>query len=389
MLRLLSLLFFIFPLFAEEIPKRCSSSVNCKSCHSHIVKDWQRSWHAKSHASSNEYYRKTLEYVAQKRYKNVDIIQLECTACHSPRIGITKIDQSESLAHAFGMEDVNTELGQAIEAETLKEGINCIVCHKIEAIHSEKDTTLRGNNMLTWLKAGVIGGPYKDSASSFHKSTQQRFFNNPDKLCLVCHDNMKNSLGLTIADTGSEYRSIAKKKLCVDCHMSEKQDGYAALVPDTNGVKKKRKIRRHLFAGGHSKKSLRNALTVSTKEEGQKLFVTLHNPNPHAIPTGFGGREIIVEVKYKNGYSKMQSLTAHYKSRRGRPTIPHLAKKQDTSEHIKAMDKKVLEFITDKDTKPVEVMVWFKLVNDEIADILQLKEKQWQEKKLIVRQNIK
>lgn len=382
-MRFLWILLFVLPLTAQEIPDRCSSSVNCKSCHAHIVKDWQRSWHAKSHTDSNEYYRKTLEYIALKQYKSTQLIQLECAACHSPRIGITSIENIEPLAYAFDLEDVNTEVGAAIEAETLKEGINCIVCHKIEAIHAPMDTTLRGNNMLTWLKPGVIGGPYKDSHATFHQSQQQRFFNNPDKLCLVCHDNLTNSYGVAIGNTGEEYREVANKKQCVECHMGEKQKGFAALVPDANGEKKPREIRRHLFAGAHSNKLLKDALDVSTKIENNKLYVTLYNPNPHAVPTGFGGREIVVDVKFSNGYSKTKTLTGRYKNKKGRGTIPHLAVTQDLSEHIQANDSKTVVFEPFEETTPEEVTVSFRLVTEEIAVMLELTQPQWTQKRLI------
>ncbi len=383
---LLVLSFTLLSLFADEIPQRCSSSINCKSCHGHIVKDWERSWHAKSHVDKNEYYRKSLEFVAKRRYKGVNRVKFECAVCHNPRISLKKVSEFADIDYAFNTRNKDSELVKAVEQEALKEGINCIVCHKIDSIDDSQSKFKRGNTILTWLETGTIGGPFADSKSNFHKSKQQKFFNNPDKLCLVCHDNMRGYKDFIIADTGDEFRANKREEKCVDCHMSKKVKGYAALVKNAEGKKVKRLIRRHKFAGAHSEGMIKGALDVKLKADQNFLYVTITNPNPHSVPTGFGGRAIIIEVKSKiGGRENLQKkvLTTHYKSKRGRPTIPHMAVTQKSDVEFEPYKARTFKFKRIKMSQEAVVRVSFQLVNDEIAEILDLKEKRWRQKRLI------
>ena len=393
MLRFFILILFVIPLFGQSgIPKRCSSSVNCKSCHGHQVKDWSKSWHARSHYEKNEYFHNMIDYISKKSYKSKDRIKVACARCHNPRIGIKKVDKYEDIGHAFDLENKNSELAKAIDSEILKEGINCIVCHKIASIENSQDKSKRGNDILTWLKPGTIGGPFNDAKSSFHKTKQQKFFNNPDKLCLVCHENIINKNGLFVANTGEEFRSVKKaKKKCVDCHMGEKENGFAAMVKNSDGVKMPRMVRRHRFIGAHSKKIIRQALDISLKATSAQIKVRIDNPNPHNIPTGFGGREIIVRAVFDYGHGQKEQAEKHFTSeyygKKDRPTVPFLAKKQKTFS-IPAYGHMNVTFKRPKGVKEVTVTLSFRLVNDTLVTMLKLKDKLWSQEEIIQQRSL-
>ena len=63
-------IFLILSLKASEVvelkDKRYKNSSNCKACHLHLVKDWENSWHAKSHYKNDEYFQKSIDYIARK-----------------------------------------------------------------------------------------------------------------------------------------------------------------------------------------------------------------------------------------------------------------------------------------------------------------------------------
>lgn len=387
MLRVLLLFLFAQFLFADMIPKRCSSSVNCKSCHGHIVRDWSKSWHARSHYEKNEYFHNMIDYISKKSYKSKSRIKVTCARCHNPRIGIKKVDEFEDIGHAFDLKNSDSTLEKAVNSEVLKEGINCIVCHKIASIKSSSDKTKRGNDILTWLQPGMIGGPFDDAKSSFHKTKQQTFFNNPDKLCLVCHENIINASGLMIARTGEEFRAAkGAKKKCVDCHMGVKKEGFAALVKNSEGIKKSRMVRRHRFIGAHSNKMLREALDISLKADKKSINVTIKNPNPHNVPTGFGGREVIVTLLYDFGNGKTKQVerrfTSQYWNKRSRLTVPFLAQKQKLFS-IPAYGTKKVRFKRPNGLKSLTATLSYRLVNKTIGDILKLKQKRWSKEEVI------
>ncbi|KIM11288.1 MAG: hypothetical protein KU37_06515 [Sulfuricurvum sp. PC08-66] len=351
-------------------------SKNCVSCHAHIVEDWKASWHAKSHIEHNEYYRKSLEYVAKKRYKSVEAMAIECAACHNPRIGLKEVGVYDDIAYALGG-GVNEKLSDAVDGTIIKEGINCIVCHKIDSIAHQESQGKRGNHLLTWLEDGVLGGPFGDSKVAYHKSKQQSFFANPDKLCLVCHDNLQSSEGLTIAQTGAEYGAVEHKKMCVDCHMGPKEAGLASLVPDANGKKNARMVRRHRFVGPHDAQFVRESLDVSVGYDANAVWVKLANPNPHNVPTGYSSREIRIVLEGE-GVMLQKSLTRRYTTKKNRPTIGHLALQASEDSSIAPNTARTFRFARPKGVKKLDIRVEYWLVNAEVRELLALEEPIWQ-----------
>lgn len=377
---------------AVHIGDKFKDSGKCKSCHSHIVQQWDDSWHAKSHYDSDEYFRKTVDYVARKdNRKSLNTIKIECAACHNPRISVTSTSAEYEAIAALNL-DKDTTASKALKSDTISEGINCVVCHNIDTIHDQLPDTKRGIHRVSWMKSGTMSGPYSDASSPYHKVVQRDFMDsNPNQLCFVCHANDTSTEGHRFSDMQSEFKN--NEKTCVECHMGPRKEGVAATLRDANGKAHKRLIRKHGFEGAHTEQMWQGALKVEARKNASSLSVTLNNPQPHALPSGFGSREILIEAQYTKGAqiikTEVVSLTSRYLSKRGKPTIPHLADKTVQNVSIPAYGSKTFSIPVATGADQVAIIVSYRLVNDEVREILDLKDPMWSKKMVIKKLNLK
>lgn len=376
----------LFAAEVVEVADKYKDSGKCKACHSPIVKQWDNSWHAKSHYGNDEYFQKTIDYVARKSSgKSLNTIKIECATCHNPRISVTSTSAEYEAIAALHL-DKDTAASKAIKSDAIVEGINCVVCHNIDQIHDELPADKRGMNRVTWMKSGIMTGPFADAKSPYHKVEQRSFMDtNPNQLCFVCHANDTSEEGHRFIDMQSEFKNNGKA--CVDCHMGPRKDGVASTLPIDNGKARKRPVREHGFIGGHVESMWQNALGVEARKNGAMLEVILNNPQPHALPSGFGSREILIEAQYMSGgkviKSEALSLTAHYLSKRGKPTVPHLAAKTTQAISIPAQGSKAFSLVIPAGAQSVNIVVSYRLVNDEIREMLELKDPIWSKKMVI------
>jgi nitrate/TMAO reductase-like tetraheme cytochrome c subunit len=380
---------FAFGGEAVKVEEKFQNSQKCKACHMPIVQDWEKSWHAKSHYNNDEYFKESINYVQRKTRKSLDSVKIYCASCHNPRISITSTDLNYEIADAMGLSD-NSKIKKALADDVLNEGINCIVCHNIDKIHDDKDKTKRGIHRIEWMPSGVMSGPYDDAKSPYHKVEYRDFMDKKsDKLCFVCHANDSSVSGIMFINMQEEYKQTDKK--CVDCHMGEAQIGLASTFKIA-GESKEREVRKHTFYGGHKKEILRDSLEIESIKKGKDIYVSINNPNPHNIPSGFGSREVIVELNYKKGIKIIEkqniSITSKYTRRNGKPTIPHLAQKIVKNDFIPAHGNKTFKIKRIGSATSLEVKLFYRLVNDEVMGILKLKDKIWSEKSYIASKEI-
>lgn len=377
---------------AVKVGDKFKDSGKCKACHSHIVKQWENSWHAKSHYGNDEYFQKTIDYVARKdNRKSLNTIKIECATCHNPRIAVSTTNAEYEAIASLNL-DQDSAATKALQSDTISEGINCVVCHNIDQIHDDLPDSKRGINRVTWMKSGTMTGPYADAKSPYHKVEQRSFMdNNPNQLCFVCHANDTSSEGHRFTNMQSEF--IGNGKQCVDCHMGTRKSGIASTLPGAGGQATKRLIREHGFVGAHTEQMWQGVLKVDARKSGANLSVTLSNPQPHALPSGFGSREIVIDAQYYSGNKALKSeslsLTSHYLNKRGKPTIPHLADKTVQNISIPALGSKTFTIPMVVGADQVTVVVSYRLVNDEIREMLDLKEAIWSKKILIKKLNLK
>lgn len=382
----------LFGTQAVQIGDKFKDSTKCKACHSPIVKQWEQSWHAKSHYDSDEYFQKTIDYVARKdNRKSLNTIKIECATCHNPRISVTSTNAEDEALASVGF-DKNTAASKALKSDGISEGINCVVCHNIDQIHDELPENKRGINRVTWMKSGTMTGPYDDAKSPYHKVEQRDFMDtNPNLLCFVCHANDKSSEGHRFTNMQADFKNGGK--LCVDCHMGARTQGTAATLRLSNGQAHTRMVRNHGFIGAHTETMWQDALGVNVKKIKQTVEVTLNNPQPHALPSGFGSREILIEAQYVSAgkilKTEVLSLTSKYLSKRDKPTIPHLAVKTISSISIPALSSKTFSLPMPTGAESVNIVVSYRLVNDEVRELLELKDPIWSKKMVIKKLNLK
>ncbi|MDX1296127.1 MAG: multiheme c-type cytochrome, partial [Sulfurimonadaceae bacterium] len=203
---------------APELNSKYHDSSNCKACHQKIVSEWRESYHAKSHYNSNEYLRKSMDYVGRKDRRSANAIKIECATCHNPRIAITETGMDYEIQAAMQLDNLS-EVNKALESDELSEGINCLVCHNVDKIHNDLDSSKRGVHRISWNPVGTMSGPFADAKSPYHKTQYRDFFGkDPKNLCFVCHANDRSTQGLVFANTQKEYKDVDKQ--CADCHMS-------------------------------------------------------------------------------------------------------------------------------------------------------------------------
>jgi len=391
---LLALLLNVTTLFGAAkvvaVNKSFQKSDNCKSCHLRIVTEWKESWHSKSHYNKDEYFRKSLDYVARKSRKSVNSVKVKCATCHNPRISVTSTDADYEISAIMGL-DKDSAVDKAVHDNAISEGINCIVCHNIDEIHDDLPASQRGINRISWTKSGTMTGPFSDAKSPYHKTVHHEFMDkNPNKLCFVCHANDRSVKGLVFINMQDEYKDGSKR--CVDCHMGQKRKDYASTYKMYNGKAKIRDVRHHGFAGAHTDVMWVNALKLSLKEKANDIMIEIKNPQPHNIPSGFGSREVLVKVTYRKGpkvlKTKNISLTTHYTRKRSRVTIAHLAIKASKDMSIPAHGKRVLKVEKLAGATSVEVELNYVLVNEEVRNLLKLKEKKWSHKSYITKESL-
>ena len=367
---------------APELTEKYRDSHKCMPCHTRIHSEWESSYHAKSHYDNNEYLRASMDYVSRKARKSLNAVKVECATCHNPRVGVTETGMDYEIQAVMDLDELS-EVNEALESDAIAEGINCLVCHNVDKINDHLDETKRGIDRISWNPVGVMSGPFEGAESPYHKTQYRDFLGkDPKKLCFVCHANDRSVEGFVFTDMQTEYSETDKQ--CADCHMSPKKEGYASNYGIQDGKPKKRMVREHSFAGAHTEWLWRGALAIDVAQTGKELAVTLVNNNPHNIPSGFGARELIIDVTYMSGSKAMKqksmSLTRHYTSKRGKPTIPHLAVKATVDLSVPANGKRTVTFPMVKGAGAVTVTLSYRLVNDEVRGILKLKEPIWSKK---------
>lgn len=363
----------------EQIVEKYAQSKYCKGCHPEQVKDWQSTWHSKSHYSKNTLYKKTLEYMSKKLYKDVEQLSVECAKCHNPRISVQKVNKSFVLAKAFGVKNKDVEaVHDALNTSYLKEGINCIVCHNTDKINHTTDLYKRGFDAVEWGPNHIMVGPFDSNRTNFHKSERRSHFNyDVNRLCFVCHFGGENNQKVPTYTTGKEYLEANTTQKCADCHMSKRRTGVIAPHVTKEGVPTlQRELRSHLFAGVRNSDIAKNAIALEITQLYDSLEVTLINQTPHTVPTGFGGRALEVKIDIYNGekivMSEVKVLDVTYVDAQGNITIPYLSTNISQDLRLKVNEKRVIPVPLPAKSTAVEVTVNYKLINETLKQMLQI-----------------
>ncbi len=269
----------------------------CGSCHKKIYSEWRTTIH--SRAWTDPYFQADLKF---------DSNQFICRLCHTP------LDR-QLPSIIVGYHDKNKwqpilKPNPKFDRALQHEGITCAVCH------------LRKGKIL-----GVLGDT--DAPHPVRK------LDNPNRVCMRCHLVKSESFGVyvrfppcgTVAEIlSSKNRGTSQRSVpagvrgstgemtvsdiaslrCVNCHMPLVR---RALVEGG----RIRKVRRHLWRGGHDPQMVRKALTIrfsrDADSDGRFAFtlMLLNSGASHYVPTGTPDRHFSVKFSAFDETGKLLS----------------------------------------------------------------------------------
>ena len=258
------------PIQIKNIPKGIESlsSKGCAACHQEIYEEWAASMHAKAYIDPlfQAYWRKD---------NNIWI----CLNCHTPLQ-----NQQDFIITGFEKGDIKkpiTQKNEDFSHELREEGITCATCH---------------------VRDGVILGPY-GNIDAPHPTKYDPMFKST-AICDRCHQVPSGKTMLYIANpcnTSEEFHGgpyASKGYVCQTCHMPEVERPAATDSPI-------KKVRQHLWRGGHNPDMVKRALMVSLdkKINNGRIDLILKIKNSwagHKVPTGDPDRYITIHFDVIN-----------------------------------------------------------------------------------------
>ena len=383
---LLLILVSIGAFSGEVLDKKWESSANCYPCHTEIVKAWRTSRHAHSHFDKNDLFKKSLLYITKKKPTLIlDEMKMKCAQCHNPRIVKSTLNDDDKVSMLLGHKSTQKAYKDMLESTNMKDGINCLVCHNVKQIHLDKNKGSQGMHTVIFGTQGTMYGPFHDATSLYHKSEHKEHFDGdkPD-LCFSCHYSATNEHGLEIYSTGREYdATIAKNNHttqgCKTCHMSQRKKGVASNYAQGDKKPKERMVRVHRFASVDNSDIVAKYVKLESKVIEQHLHLQLTNNTPHKIPSGYGLREIVIQVKYFDKSNNLimfdkQTLRAQWGDDEGRPTIPHLATSILKDTRLEGKSAHTYRFKIPNDAQYALYELDYKLIGSDMAKIIGIRD---------------
>lgn len=373
-------------LFAQgPVPKSFADAKQCLSCHIEQAKDWETTWHSRSHYDSNPLYSSIVDYISKVSYQSIDATLVTCAQCHNPKMSIKDIDDeySYAMARAFDIETSQVkEIKASVGDTNIKTGISCVICHAVDKIHESKDMKTRGYEAVEWIRNSTIVGPYGgDGRAVFHSSEKRDHFVTSDKLCMVCHYGGENKFNIKLYATGEEYDLVKpiQGHGCADCHMPLDKKGVISPQITKDGINPPiRDIRSHLFAGARNSDILKTTFSLDAKSENDRLVINVKNLTPHKAPTGFSGRSIELKIDFLNGSNvidtKIVKFEATYQNRRGEETLAYVANKIKSDTRIKPYEQKKISITKPSGATNANIEINYRLVSEEILKLINLKD---------------
>ena len=235
-------------------------ALRCSECHGPIHADWSGSGHARSDTSPL--------YLAMRQHTP----PAACDPCHAPLRSLT-------------------EPGDPVAAE----GITCDVCHTLR----EVDLTGPRARLDFGLADNLRRGTLCDAQHHyFHKTMCSPLFRE-SQLCAGCHRwSLRPPVGrlipvLTEYDEWSASPAAAAGTSCQGCHMPKREDEVAT------GWKRTALIGDHGMMNAGTMRRGAAAVRLLAEERHGALHaevILTNRGNGHRLPTGFPGRQLVLEV---------------------------------------------------------------------------------------------
>lgn len=315
---------FELPINIGELPEGLESisAESCGRCHVEIYREWSTSMHAK--AWVDPYFQVDNEFDG-----NMQI----CLNCHTPLK-----DQQENLVLGFrdrSKFDPILKINADFDASLRDEGVTCAVCH---------------------IRNGTILGPYGSDAAP-HPVKRDETISDGHTLCRRCHmvmgERWDTFYRFPPCGTYDETKEAGREPECMKCHMPAIKRSIV-----TGG--ETRKVRKHLWLGGHNPGMVKKGLTINLdfKEHSDgkvEYILSLFNSGSnHRIPTGTPDRHLTVTFRLLNENMKTIKEKS-YKLKRTIMWRPFIVDLWDT--RLKAGEKRLFSFTVKRQAKPVFIGV--------------------------------
>jgi len=322
-----------------------TNSTKCKSCHNEIFNQWADSNH-KNLVDSNPYYM-VMEGIAAE--VEGEDFRKWCMGCHNPSAlttGLTKT--SHPMTNGNFLSNTLYEKGAKTLIENfekhgnsrLEEGVSCLTCHRITDAKSTGNAsyTLDLNNQKKYpfedSDAGIsqyLGEKFINAKPEVHKQSYSNKLYKKSEYCASCHDETSPTTGKKIVATYQEWKKSpynnptdkSKNKTCIDCHMTNLENGEFSPLKGTStlGGKVKKDVKVHYFAGSNHflsglKSKKHEDQTLQLLRTSAKLDVTIKNNQVHVgvknvgaghhLPTGVADfRELWLDITVKDANGKI------------------------------------------------------------------------------------
>jgi hypothetical protein len=265
---------------AKAEPVYTHPARRCSECHESYHEEWSTSAHARS--GSSEAYAKIRGETDGKG----------CDSCHRP------------LANVLGDRDSRA-----------REGVSCDVCHGITHVEPARPAAKWSLD----LKTGVRYGPLCDAKDHYFHRMGCSPLHEKSEVCAACH-----SLAWT-ATTGatipvlSEYEEwkaspfAAQDMSCQVCHMPSREAEVAKGAGTRDGVSS------HAFLSD-TLDLRRDALVLQVQAEASgedrvRLALQLSNRAGHSLPSGFPGRQVVIQARALNAAGEVTGSAEHVLAR--------------------------------------------------------------------------
>ncbi|MFT5431097.1 MAG: hypothetical protein ACI9OJ_001776 [Myxococcota bacterium] len=305
--------------------------------------------HARAHPSADPIYAAILEL---RKTREGAAIETACAGCHSPRAA------------------------PGIAATT---GVTCAACHNVAAVHAGKV----GANALERATAQLLLGPHDIPAGAtvaHGTGPAASHLTDGVTICGACHERLNSQHGVSMCATGQELADGGSTQTCVGCHMP--------IVDGPSGVMSSRKThRRHTFGGPHrawyqdDPEVLQRAVTLLGTLTHDALRLTLTNRTGHAFPTGFPGRQAILEIE---GYDSLGTLVwrgasagsttpspvimgKRYEDAAGKPTLAPWSVRLAKDSRLKAAEARQITIARPPEVVRVVARLTFRLLPKALA----------------------
>ena len=298
----------------------------CTPCHQAIVGEWSESLHRQAHHSQDPIYAALRSL--RMRDEGPEVAGA-CAKCHTPRAPVGDV---EGGLH----------------------GVSCAACHGVQAVKASGV----GRDRFEAAPPGVLLGPHDVAAgaSPAHGTgPAPAHFADGSTLCMACHEQLANPRGVGMCATGLEWQA-GGQPACTHCHMPEVATPNG--VADTDG-----RHRDHRFFGHGMQADNPAALTLAGRIVGDTLVLTATNQSGHALPTGFPGRVVQIELEGFDGAGRsvwrptdVQGLALRraFFDAAGAPTMPHQAVKAGPDTRLVAGEARLIPVAVPSEVQRIE-----------------------------------